>query len=137
MHSATSTAGERLLDYTHARLIAVIDDPKDVADTVKDLRSAGFARSFDVHCGAAGARLIDFEGSEHGPLARLSHALHTLTVEGSHMEHYEQALLDGHCVVMVRTDSAERRQRGLDILAAHGAHFINQFSPLTVETVVP
>jgi hypothetical protein len=137
MDREASTSGERLLDYTHARLVAVIDAPKDVADTVKDLRSAGFAKAFDVHCGAAGARLIDFEGTEHGPLARLSHALHTLTVEGAHMEHYEKALLEGHCVVMVRTDTAERRQCGLDILTAHGAHFINQFSLLTVETVVP
>jgi hypothetical protein len=137
MHSSTTTAGERLLDYSHSRLVAVIDAPKDVQATVDDLRAAGFAESFDVHCGSAGARLIDFSGSEHGTLGRISHALHTLTVEGAHMDHYERELVAGHCVIMVRTDSAERRQRGLDILTAHGGRFINQFSLLTVETVQP
>ncbi len=137
MTDSTSTAGERLMDYSHSRLVAVFNTQPDVQATANDLAAAGFAKSFDVHCGPAGARLIDFSGEEHGPLARLSHALHHLTVEGAHMERYEDELLAGHCVMMVLTDGAERRQRAQDILTAHGGHFMNQFGPLMVETIQP
>jgi hypothetical protein len=137
MSHPTSAAGERLMDYSQSRLVAVFNTHPDVQATASDLEAAGFAQSFDVHCGPAGARLIDFSGEEHGPLARLSHALHQLTIEGAHMEHYEHALQAGHCVIMVMTDGAERRQRAQEILVAHGGQFVNQFGPLMVETIEP
>jgi hypothetical protein len=126
MDSSTTTAGDRLLDYAHSRLVAVFDSHADIQATVDALTSAGFDKSLDVHCGVADSRLIDFSGTEHGPLARLGHALHLLTVEGEYMQQYEHELLSGHCLVMVRTESAERRHRALEILKAHGGHFINQ-----------
>ena len=137
MSSESTTAGERLLDYTYSRLIGVFDSQSDVQGAVDDLTATGFAKSFDVHCGVADARLIDFSGTEHGPLARLSHALHLLTAEGAFMQEYERALQAGHCLIMVRTEGPERRQRALDILKAHGGHFINQFGFWAVETVHP
>ncbi len=131
----TTTAGERLLDYNHSRLVAVLDSCTAAQETAAELTSAGFTQSFDVHCGTAGARLIDFDGTQHGPLARMSHALHHLTVEGEHMHHYERELLAGHCIVMVRTRGADERNRALAIVNAHGGHFINQFGYWAVETV--
>ena len=135
MDTSTTTAGERLLDYSRSRLVAVFDSQADIQATVDDLTAAGFAKSFDVHCGVGDSRLIDFSGTEHGPLARLSHALHLLTAEGEYSQQYERELLAGHCLVMVRTEGAERRHRALEILRAHGGHFINQFGFWTVETV--
>ena len=126
----TTTAGERLLDYNHSRLVAVLD-----SCAAAQAAAAGFTQSFDVHCGTAGARLIDFDGSQHGPLARMSHALHHLTVEGEHMHHYESELQAGHCIVMVRTKGADERHRALAIVNAHGGHFIKQFGYWAVETV--
>jgi hypothetical protein len=137
MNPDTTPAGEGLLDYAHSRLVAVFDAHDRVDAAVAALASAGFAESFDVQCGVAGARLIDFSGRDHGPLARLSHALHELTAEGSHMQHYERELNDGHCVITVRTKDADHRQRALDILVAHQGHFINQFGTWTVETLQP
>ena len=137
MDSSTTTAGDRLLDYAHSRLVAVFDSQADIQATVDGLTSAGFDKSLDVHCGAADSRLIDFSGTEHDPLARLSHALHFLTVEGEYMQQYEHELLSGRCLVMVRTESAERRHRALEILKAHGGHFINQFGFWAIETVHP
>lgn len=132
-----SGAGERLLDYGHSRLVAVFDSPADVQAAVGDLTSAGFTASIDVHCGVEGARLIDFSGDEHGPLERMNHALHHLTVEGDHMDHYESELRAGHCIIMVRTPDVERRKDAVNILTAHAGHFINQFAVWTVETVQP
>lgn len=135
MESPTTTAGERLLDYNHSRLVAVLNSSTAAEAASADLTSAGFTQSFDVLCGTAGARLIDFDGSHHGPLARMSHALHHLTVEGEHMHHYEQELLAGRWIVMVRTRSADERHRALAIVNAHGGHFVNQFGYWAVETV--
>jgi hypothetical protein len=73
----------------------------------------------------AGVASVAIRG--RGPLARLNHALHLLTVEGEYMHHYERELLTGHCLIMVRTEGADRRHRALEILKAHGGHFINQF----------
>lgn len=131
----TTTAGERLLDYNHSRLVAVLDSCAAAQEAAAELRSAGFTQSFDVQCGSAGARLIDFDGAQHGPLARMSHALHHLTVEGEYMDHYERELQAGHCIVMVRTKGADERQRALAIVNGHGGHFINQFGYWAVETV--
>ena len=125
---------DRLLDYNHSRLVAVFDTCPD-QETLDELTDAGFAQSFDVHCGRDGARLIDFSGTEHGLLARLSHTLRHMTDEGDLMHHYERALSAGHCVVMVLTPGPDRRQLAEGILRAHGAHFMNQFGIWTVETV--
>ena len=66
MESQTTTAGDRLLDYNHSRLVAVLDSCTDAQAAAADLMLAGFTRSFDLHCGAAGALLIDFDGTQHG-----------------------------------------------------------------------
>lgn len=134
---ASTTPGERLMDYTHSRLVAVFDHAPDVQATTDALSAAGFGQSFDVHCGVAGARLIDFSGEDHGALGRFSHALHHLTVESEHMHHYESELLAGHCVVMVLTHGTERRECAQDIFAAHNARFVNQFGLLMVQTLAP
>lgn len=134
---ATATTGERLLDYAHSRLVGVFDSPADVQAATDDLTAAGLDGAFDVHHGAEGARRIDFSGSEHGPLARVSHALHTLTVEGAHMEHYERELLAGHSVVMVLTKSDADARTALASFEAHRARFINQFGFWSVETIRP
>ncbi len=134
---ATATTGERLLDYAHSRLVGVFDSPADVQAATDDLAASGLDGAFDVHHGAESARRIDFSGTEHGPLARVNHALHTLTVEGAHMEHYERELLAGHSIVMVVTKSDGDAQTALRVFEAHRARFINQFGFWSVETVRP
>jgi hypothetical protein len=134
---AAATTGERLLDYAHSRLVGVFDSPADVQAVTDDLTASGLDGAFDVYHGAEGARRIDFSGSEHGPLARVSHALHTLTVEGAHMEHYERELLAGHSIVMVLTKSEAHAGTALRIFEAHRARFINQFGFWSVESIRP
>ena len=134
MTSPATAQIDRLLDYNHSRLVAVFDTCPD-QETLDELTDAGFAQSFDVHCGRDGARLIDFSGTEHGLLARLSHTLRHMTDEGDLMHQYERALSDGHCVVMVLTPGPDHRELAEGILRAHGAHFMNQFGIWTVETV--
>lgn len=134
---ATATTSERLLDYAHSRLVGVFDSPADVQAATDDLTASGLDGAFDVHRGAESARRIDFSGTEHGPLARASHALHTLTVEGAHMEHYERELLAGHSIVMVLTKSEAHAAMALRIFEAHRARFINQFGFWSVESIRP
>jgi len=134
MMPPATTPIDRLLDYTHSRLVAVFDTcpTREALDALAD---AGFAQSFDVHCGHDGARLIDFSGTEHGVLAQMSHALRHMTDEGDLMHGYERALSEGHCVVMVLTPDSDTRQLADGILRAHGGHFMNHFGIWTAETV--
>ncbi len=125
---------DRLLDYNHSRLVAVFDACPE-QQTLDELSAAGFEKSFDVHCGSDGARLIDFSGTEHGLLARISHTLRHMTDEGDLMHHYERALAAGQCVVMVLTPGSDRRALAEGILRAGGGHFMNQFGIWSVETV--
>lgn len=127
----------KLLDYTHSRLVAVFDSRAEIQAATRDLTVAGFGAAVEVHCGAGDARGIDFRGTEQGPMARVSHALHTLTAEGAHMEHYERELLAGNCIVIVVTKSDDEASNALRIVEAHGGRFINQFGFWAVETVHP
>ena len=134
MDCSTAARDEDFLAYPTNRLVAVFDSDTDAQTTLGELFAAGFAKSFDVFCGTAGARLIDFSGEQHGYLARLSRLLHHLNVpEGAQMDSYERELQAGHCIIMVQTDDADSQRRALDILRSHGAHFINRYGRWTME----
>lgn len=135
MTNPTSADGTRLLDYGHSRLVAVFDTSTEAQAATDELTACGLGEAFDVHCGQEAARRIDFSGADHGPLARMSRALHTLTAEGTHMEHYERELQAGHCVVIAATKNDDDARTALRVFEAHGGHFINQFDFWTVETV--
>ena len=137
MESCETNPGERLLDYSHDRLVAVFDLASGLESAVEQLISAGFANVFDAQCGPAGARLIDFSGETHGHLGRLSHALHHLTTEGEYMHRYERELQAGHCIITVHTHGLQDRNRILDILKNNGGHYINHFGIWAVDTVHP
>ena len=138
MDCSTATRDTGFLAYPTNRLVAVFDCDADAQATLDDLSSAGFAKSFDIFCGPAGARLIDFSGEEHGYLARLSRTLHHLNVpEGAQMDRYERELEAGHCIIMVQADEADSQRRALEIMTSHGAHFINRYGRWMMEEVHP
>jgi hypothetical protein len=135
MQGSAAAAGERLLNYYQDRVVAVFDSQSNLQTAIDELISSGFAQLFDAVCGTAGARLIDFSGENRGYLARMSHALHHMTVEGDYMDRYERELQAGHCIITVETKSDERRERAQEILHTHGAHFINHFGVWAVEAI--
>ena len=131
----TNHNGHTLLNLTN-RVMAVIDDAEHAQAAVETLERAGVPeRELAALSGTEGARDIDAEGTYGGGVKHALRALQRLTVEGQHLRRYEAELNRGHLVVDVAVHGRHKRDRVVQILRSHGAHFINAYGPWTIESV--
>ena len=118
------------------RVLGVIDDAREAAETVKDLDQSGVPDgAVETLCGGAGVQRIDV-GGDGSRIARLIRAVESVNPEGEQLRHYKDELEQGHCVIDVPVFNEARRNQAVQILQAHGAHFINAYGQWTVETKV-
>lgn len=131
----TNQTGHTLLNLTN-RVIAVIDDPRQMQAAVETLERAGVAdRDLATLSGEEGARQIDAEGVYSGGVTHVLRGLQRFTLEGAHLRKYEAELGQGHQVVDVHIHGRRNLHAVAQILRAHGAHFINVYGPWTIEGV--
>ena len=79
----------------------------------------------EVFCGLEGEHDLDLKGESHGYLHHVKRKLeHFMLVQSLEMDRYERALLEGHCVIQVHTDSTSREQAH-EILKSSSGHFIH------------
>ena len=131
----TNHNGHTLRNLTN-RVMAVIDDAESAQAAVETLERAGVPeRELAALSGAEGAREIDSEGTHSGGVKHALRALQSLTVEGHHLRRYEAELARGQLVVSVAVHGPEKRDRVIQILRSHGAHFINAYGQWTIESV--
>ena len=111
------------------RVLGVIDDAREAGETVRDLDESGVPDgAVETLCGGTGV---------HGSrIARLIRAVESVNPEGEQLRHYKDELEQGHCVIYVPVYDAARRNQAVQILQAHGAHFINAYGQWTIETKV-
>lgn len=126
-------------DFGANKVIGVIDDVAKVDAARAALTSIGITDAMiEVFCGLEGERNLDLKGESHGFLDHLSRMYeHVRQVDGSHMDRYEQELLAGHCVIQVYAGDSDAREQAKELLKASGAHFINAYTALTTEVLVP
>jgi hypothetical protein len=138
MEDASNKEGEEFSNYRTSKVVAIIDDKAQADTACAALTSAGFTKDMiEVFCGLEGAHELDLEGESHDYLQHVKRKLqHFMLMQGLAMDRYERALLDGHCVIQVRTDSNSREQAH-EILKSSGAHFINFFGQLIKEVLEP
>jgi hypothetical protein len=118
------------------RVLGVIDDAREAAETVRDLDQSGVPDgAVETLCGGTGVQRIDVRG-EGSRIARLIRAVESVNPEGEQLRHYKDELEQGHCVIDVPVFNEARRNQAVQILQAHGAHFINAYGQWTVETKV-
>lgn len=118
------------------RVMAVIDDAERARAAVETLERAGVPeRGLAALSGADGAREIDADGVRSGGVTHLLRVLQRLTVEGDHLRQYEAEIARGHLVVDVAVHGRQSRDRVVEILRSHGAHFINAYGQWTIESV--
>ena len=131
----TNHNGQTLRNLTN-RVMAVIDDAESAQAAVDTLERAGVPeRELTAFSGTDGAREIDSEGTHSGGVKHALRALQRLTVEGHHLRRYEAELARGHLVVDVAVHGRQKRDRVVQILRSHGAHFINAYGQWTIESV--
>jgi hypothetical protein len=133
-HAREESTDRRLFPYNS--VVGVIDDPSDLEAAVEELVASGFAESdVNVLCGTAGVRQIDAKGKRKGLLARLFRIVDALGAEREHTARHVEELEAGHFIVVVDSPDETTKARARDGLAAHGAHFINYYSRVSVENL--
>lgn len=131
MEDAPNEEGKKFVNDRTSKVVAIIDD-KAQADTVcAALTSAGFTSDMiEVFCGLEGEHDLDLKGASHGYLHHVKRRLHHfMLMEGLEMDRYEEALLTGHCIIQVFTDS-DSQEQAHEILKSSGGHFINYYGRL-------
>jgi hypothetical protein len=118
-----------------------ITDRKDAEDAVEALLQAGIdADDIDVLHGEAGLQRLDPSGADHGLLARFQRAfIHVAgaKAESAALARHVDDLQSGRFVVLVRANTAERRQAVADVFKAHRATFIGFFGRWTLRALEP
>jgi hypothetical protein len=118
------------------RVLGVIDDAREADKTVQDLDKSGVPDgAVETLCGGTGVQRIDVTGNG-SRIARLIRAVESINPEGEQLRHYKDELEQGHCVIDVPVYDEARRNQAVQILQAHGAHYINAYGQWTVETKV-
>ena len=118
------------------RVLGVIDDAREAEETVRDLDQSGVPDgAVETLCGGTGVQRIDV-GGDGSRIARLIRAVESINPEGEQLRHYKDELEQGHCVIDVPVYDEAKRNQAVQILQAHGAHFITSYGQWTAETKV-
>jgi hypothetical protein len=130
-----------LVNYPANHVVAVVDTVSQVSALVPELTANGFLDSeIHVHCGVAHANEIDASpgrGGLAGIVIRIAEALGIENVEMEVKSRYEQAMRDGHYVVVIAAPTEQRKERASEILAKHEAHTVTFHGRFTIEDIVP
>ncbi len=130
-----------LIHYPANHVVGVVDTAQHVSALVPDLMANGFLDSeIHVHCGTTYANELDASPGRTGLAGiaiRIAEALGIENVEMEVKSRYEQAMRDGHYVVLVAAPTEERKERASEILAQHDAHTVTFHGRFTIEDIVP
>ena len=135
MTSATQQVPLRI--YPTNKMIGVIDDLEEAGRAVEDLQKAGVPeQAIEVFCGLDAVRQIDFRGKRHGWFGKLVRTVQKIGDEYDNAVHHEKEVLAGHALIAVEASDESSRPKILDILKAHGAHFVHFYGDSVIETLV-
>ena len=125
----------KFVKYPRGRLYAVLDDPAAAARAVDALAATGIdPAAVEVLRGDTAADALDGTGARHGLRARARRAIEfALMDQAPDIAWYEAALRSGRSVVSVRSNDSALTRRGVEVLRANGAHFMNHFGRFTTE----
>ncbi len=90
----------------------------------------------ELFCGVPGAKTYDFSGKDHGAFIAALRKFRNITFDRVIMDRYEQALRDGHCVMMVHIHKTPLRDQAADIMHRYGAVQVDHFG-LTMTKAFP
>lgn len=133
----TPDAQARPLTVAANRIFAVIDDPDDLERAVTALAGASSTAPPKVLCCEAGLQRIDSTGDRGGPLHRAIRLGQRITLEGDHMQRYEDEIQKGHYVLEIDAPPVDERGKLVELLQSHRGHFINAYSRWTTESLAP
>ncbi len=130
-----------LIKYPANHVVGVVNTAQQVSALVPELLSNGFPDSeIHVHCGSAVADELEASTGRTGLAGvaiRIAEALGIENVEMEVKTRYEEALRDGHYVVLIAAATEERKERASEILERHDAHTVTFHGRFTIENIAP
>ena len=127
--------------YPTNHVLGVVNSEEEAARTVEALTSGGFLDS-EVHV-AAGQAAADALHARTGRMGvgnlmiRIAERLGVADDEMEVKARYEQALRDGHFLLLVEAPTEARKERATRILGAHGAHSVNYMGRFSRTALIP
>lgn len=126
--------------YPEGNVVGILDNLDQLESAIIALTGNGFLQSeIDVACGEAAAERLAANTGRSG-LADL--AMRIVTALGMPDDEtivkagYEQALRDGHFVVLALAPTEERKELAAKLLAEHGGHSVNFLGRSTIEKMM-
>jgi hypothetical protein len=100
-----------------------------------EIEALGVPRDrIESFAGDDGASAFDGSGVHHGVFGRLYRAIQfTLVDQAPDFTYYEAAARTGRVVLSVRSKGDKQMRRAVDVMRAHGGHFINYFGSFATE----
>lgn len=126
--------------YPENALLGVLDTPEQVRCALDALSGPFLEAEIEVLCGEGQADRLRATTGRTGLLDQALRVVQGLGMWNDELEvkaQYEQALRDGHIVVLVEAQSDDRKQLAVDALKGCGGHFINYFGKFTRERIAP
>jgi hypothetical protein len=123
------------LGSARGRLLAVFDTPEAAAEAARAIEALGVAPDrVEVFAGDDGANAFDGSGGSHGLFGRLYRAIQfTLVDQAPDFTYYEAAAKQGRVVLSVKPKGDKQMRAIVDVMRAHGGHFINWFGLFATE----
>ena len=120
------------LTYPLHKLVSVFDTEEKMNAAVGELRINGFSDDvIEAFCGFEGEKRLDFSGEAHGFWTSLLRNVQHVGPDRTYLERYEQALGEGHCMVMVDVANQVRKERAARILHKHTDERVTYFGLLS------
>ncbi len=110
------------------KIMGIFEDSDSGVSAAEDLAANNFAQEdIELFCGVPGAKTYDFSGKDHGALTSVLRQFRGITFDRVIMDRYEQALQNGHCVMMVHIHETARREAAAEIMHRYGAVQVDHF----------
>jgi hypothetical protein len=126
--------------YPENSLLGVLDTPEQVRCALDALSGPFLETELEVLCGEGQADRLRATTGRTGLLDKALRVVQSFGMWNDELEvkaQYEEALRDGHIVVLVEAPSDDRKQLAVEALRGCGGHFINYFGKFTRERIAP
>lgn len=110
------------------KIMGIFKDSDAGVSAAGDLSANGFDdKDIELFCGVPGAKTYDFSGKDHGAFTSTLRKFRNITFDRVIMDRYENALREGHCVMMIHIHKTVRRDEAAEIMHRYGAVQVDHF----------